>query len=337
MKKALIIGVTGQDGSYLAEILLSKGYLIYALTRKASWEKPHSATHLKNRIEPLFGENNDKALLSDVFKIHKFDEIYLLASQSRPSVSWRSVSETLSTNALPIAILLEIIVELQYDTRIYHASSSEMFGDASTYPQDELTPWSPSNPYALSKLTAHQLALMYREHFNVFVSNGILFNHESERRPIDFLAQKVTFGAACASLGIVCSKEVNEAGEPIVNNGKLSLGNLDIEKDWGYAPDYALAMWLILQHHKADDFVVGTGVLHSIKDMCRIAYECVGHDWQEFVITNNLLKRNVEAKKIVANPTKAMTELGWQPTVNFDDMLSKMIDNHLENLKKQAL
>jgi GDPmannose 4,6-dehydratase len=333
MKKALITGITGQDGSYLTEILLDKGYQVYGLTRKDSWQRDHASFHLKSNIEPIFGEAYDKTLILDLLKTIAFDEIYALASQSRPSLSWQKSSETILANTNSVAVMLQSILEVECDARLYHASSSEIFGDATSSPQDEKTPLCPTNPYALSKASAHQIACMYRDRFDLFVSNGILFNHESERRPLDYLTQKVTFGAACAYLGITVSKALNEAGKPIVNNGVLSLGNLDVEKDWGYAPDYARAMWQILQHVKPDDFVIGTGILHSIGDMCRIAYDYVGKNWEDHVVSDPLFMRQRESKKVVANPVKAREELGWQPTVKFADMLAKMTETHVRNLK----
>jgi GDPmannose 4,6-dehydratase len=305
MKRALITGITGQDGSFLAELLLSKGYRVFGFARRESWFKAHCSTHIAGKIEPLFGDMAEGVDIGSAVRESEPDEVYNLASQSRPGESWARAPETLLVNGLGALRLFETVRHHRPQCRVYHASSSEMFGDAYASPQNEQTPFNPVNPYAAAKVYAHEMVRIYRGSYGLFISSGVLFNHESERRPLHFVTQKVAYGAACASLGITDSPDLNERGRPIVEGGKLALGNLDIARDWGYAGDYVRAMWLMLQHDRPDDFVIGTGKLHTLRQLCETAYRHVGRDWKESVVTDPALVRPLESGKTLADASKA--------------------------------
>jgi GDPmannose 4,6-dehydratase len=332
-KRALITGITGQDGSLLAEFLLDKGYQVAGLVRRESWFRHNAASHLAGRIEVLFGDMAEGVDIASAIHESAPDEIYNLASQSRPGESWSRAPETLLVNGLGAVRLFEAVRHHRPECRVYHASSSEMFGPTAGASQDEATSFNPVNPYAAAKVYAHQMARIYRDSYGLFISNGILFNHESERRPLHFLTQKISHGAACAALGIVDSPEVNEMGRPIVEGGRLALGNLDIARDWGYAGDFIRAMWLMLQHDAADDFVIGTGKLHSLRELCEVAYGAVGLGWRDSVVSDPDLVRPLESGQTQANPAKARRVLGWEPTVSFEDMVRKMVMVQVESLR----
>ena len=324
-KKALITGITGQDASFLAELLLEKDYAVFGLARKESWYRPNNSSHLSGKIEVFFGDISGGVDIASALQKIRPDEIYNLASQSRPGESWSRPAETLLVNALSAQHLFESVRNICPTSRVYQASSSEMFGRATESPQNVQTPFNPLNPYAVAKLYAHQIARIYRESYGLFITTGILFNHESERRPLHFVTQKVAYGAACAALGVKDSPDLNEMGRPIVKNGYLALGNLEVARDWGYAGDFVRAMWLILQQEKPDDFVIGTGQLHTIRDLCETAYRSVGKDWRDAVIVDTALIRPLETVQTLADPAKAKIQLGWSPTVGFDQMVEKMV------------
>jgi len=333
MKRALITGITGQDGSFLAELLLEKGYKVFGLARRESWYRPNNASHLSDKIEICFGDVSEDVDIASVLQDTKPNEIYNLVSQSRPGESWARASETLLVNGLAAIRLFEAVRHNCPACRVYHASSSEMFGQASVAPQNEQTPFNPVNPYAAAKVYAHQMARIYRESYGLYIANGILFNHESERRPLHFLTQKVAYGAACAALGITDSLDLNEVGRPIVQNGKLALGNLEIARDWGYAGDFVRAMWLILQQEQPDDFVIGTGRLHTLQDLCQTAYRCVDRDWRESIVSDPKFIRPMESGQTLADPSKARKQLRWDATVSFDEMVKKMVEAQVIRLK----
>ena len=335
MKRALITGITGQDGSFLAELLLEKGYRVFGLARRESWHRPNSASHLAGRIEVLFGDMSEGVDIASAIQHAKPDEMYNLASQSRPSESWARAPETLLVNGLGAVRLLEAARHNCPACRVYHASSSEMFGQATVAPQNEQTPFNPVNPYAATKVYAHQMVKIYRESYGLYIASGLLFNHESERRPLHFLTQKVAYGAACAALGISESPEFNEIGRPIVEQEKLALGNLEIARDWGYAGDFVWAMWLMLQQERPDDFVIGTGQLHTLKDLCETAYRYVDKDWRDSVVSEPSLVRPLESGQTLADPSKAHNLLGWKPTVSFEEMVKKMVAAQILRLKEQ--
>jgi len=334
-KKALITGVTGQDGSYLAELLLEKGYQVFGVARRESWFRHNNASHLADKIEVLFGDMSEGVDISSVLQDTKPDEVYNLASQSRPGESWVRASETLMINGMGAMRLFEAVRHSAPHARVYHASSSEMFGQTKYSPQNEETPCKPSNPYAASKAYAHQMVRIYRESYGMYISSGILFNHESDRRPLHFVTQKIAYGAACAALGIKNSPHLNERGHPVVENGILALGNLEIARDWGHAVDFVRAMWLMLQQDKPDDFVIGTGKLHTLRELCDSAYAHVGLNWQSHIKSDAALIRPLETGQTLADASKAHKILGWQPSISFNQMVGQMVDRQIENLRNK--
>jgi len=336
VKRALITGITGQDGSFLAEFLLARGYTVCGLARRESWFRPNNASHLAGRVEILFGDMTEGIDIASAVQDARPDEIYNLASQSRPGESWARAPETLMINGMAAIRLFETVRHACPGAKVYHASSSEMFGRTTEVPQDEGTPFNPQNPYAAAKVYAHQMARIYRESYGMFIATGILFNHESERRPLHFVTQKIAYGAACAALGIGDSPELNERGRPIVEHGRLALGNLEVARDWGHARDFVRAMWLILQQAEADDFVVGTGIVHTLRDLCDAAYAHVGLDWREHVVSDPALVRPLETGRTVANPARARARLGWEPEIGFGQMVHGMVDAQLARLREAA-
>ncbi len=336
MKRALITGITGQDGSFLAEFLLARGYAVYGLARRESWFRANNASHLAGRVEILFGDMTEGIDIASAVQDARPDEIYNLASQSRPGESWARAPETLMINGMAAIRLFETVRHACPAARVYHASSSEMFGRTTGVAQDEDTPFNPQNPYAAAKVYAHQMARIYRESYGMFIATGILFNHESERRPLHFVTQKIAYGAACAALGIGDSPDLNERGRPIVEQGRLALGNLEVARDWGHARDFVRAMWLILQQGTADDFVVGTGIVHTLRDLCDAAYAHVGLDWRAHVVSDPALVRPLETGRTVANPARARARLGWEPEIGFAQMVHGMVDAQLARLREAA-
>ena len=328
MKRALITGISGQDGAFLAEWLLGKGYQVFGFAR----HRPHSIGHLNEQIHLLFGDISNEKDIDTAIQEVKPDEIYNLASQSSPGNSWTCASETLIVNGIGSILLFEAVRKQCPNTKVYHASSSEMFGRSPSAPQNENTPFFPANPYAAAKVYAHQMARIYRESYGLFIANGILFNHESERRPLHFVTQKVAYGAACAALDILDSPDMNERGLPLVAQGKLALGNLEIARDWGYASDFVRAMWLMLQQDKPDDFVIGTGHLHTLRELCDIAYRSVHRDWQQHVISDPAFVRPLEPNQAIADASKAKQILGWQPLIGFEEMVKKMVQAQIKRL-----
>ena len=336
MKRALITGITGQDGSFLAEFLLARGYAVYGLARRESWFRANNASHLAGRVEILFGDMTEGIDIASAVQDARPDEIYNLASQSRPGESWARAPETLMINGMAAIRLFETVRHACPAARVYHASSSEMFGRTTGVAQDEDTPFNPQNPYAAAKVYAHQMARIYRESYGMLIATSILFNHESERRPLHFVTQKIAYGAACAALGIGDSPDLNERGRPIVEHGHLALGNLEVARDWGHARDFVRAMWLILQQAEADDFVVGTGIVHTLRDLCDAAYAHVGLDWRAHVVSDPALVRPLETGRTVANPARARARLGWEPEIGFGQMVHGMVDAQLARLREAA-
>ena len=329
----MILGIGGQDGTLLAELLLKKNYKLIGFSRPTSNLRNLRLANLDSRIKICYGDLTNSDSIKAAIEQHPVAEIYNLAAQSRPGMSWSLAVETGEVNAIGAHRLYEIVHHLRPETRIYQASSSDMFGDIRQSPQNEMTPLNPINPYAVAKTYAHQMARLYRKNFGSYISCGILFNHESRYRELRYLSQKVTYGAACAKLGIVDSPGKNEEGEPIVRNAQLSLGNLDVVRDWGFAGDYVEAMWLMLQQQDADDFVIGTGEKRTVREMCKTAYELVGADWQKHVISDPRFLRPLETGTTVADATKARDTLGWAPTTSFKDMLIDMISEHVKRLQ----
>ena len=336
MKKALITGITGQDGSYLAELLLERGYQVFGLIRRENWFRPNHVNPLDDRVQIVFGDMSEGVDISSALQEAEPDEVYNLASQSRPDESWARASETLMINGMGALRLFEAVRHVCPQARVYQASSSEMFGHVKETPQNEHTPFKPANPYAASKVYAHDMVRVYRESYGLFICSGIAFNHESERRPLHFVTQKIAYGAACAALGIKRSRDLNECGRPMVEGGRLALGNLDTARDWGHASDFVRAMWSMLQLPQPDDFVVGTGQLHTLRQLCHVAYGIVGLDWQDHVRRDTALVRPLETGKTVADARKARSVLKWEPTISFEQMVRKMVDAQIARLEPQA-
>jgi len=327
---ALITGITGQDGILLAQLLLDKGYEVVGFGRQASISSKRADLQLLyKRIRLYYGDLGNSVDIVDAIQDVSPDEIYNLAAQSAPGLSWAQSIETGKVTGVGAHRIFEAVRQFNPECRVYHASTSEMFGNASKLPQNEGTPLRPLNPYAVAKVYAHHMAEIYRKSHDVFISCGILFNHESVYRGMHFLTQKITYGAACAKLGISDSEALNEEGEPIVHRGKLSLGNLDASRDWGHAKDYVRAMWLMLQHSVADDFVIGTGISRSVRDFCAVAYAHVGEDWRDRVVSDPRFVRPIETMTTVADTSKARRELGWAPSIPFESVVGEMVDAHI--------
>ena len=335
-KRALISGITGQDGSYLAELLLAKDYEVCGLVRQPSYQLHPNLAPFQSRIHLVQADLLDSGSLHHAMKTFRPDEIYNLASQSHPGESFRQPIHTAEITALGTLRMLEAMRDNCPAARFYQASTSELFGWVKEVPQSEETPFNPANPYAEAKHYAHQLCVIYRRSYNLFVSCGILFNHESPRRGLNFVTQKVCYAAACAKMGIRNSPHVNERGNPIVGNGTVSLGNLDARRDWGYAPDYVDAMWRMLQQDQPDDFVIGTGEIHSIRELCQEAFAYVGCDWQQHVVVDAKFIRPTETGPLVANNDKAVRVLGWKPTITFSHLVHMMVDAHVARLMRDA-
>jgi len=293
-KRALITGITGQDGSYLAEFLLNKGYKVSGMVRQTSALLYPNIGRIQQRLELIQGDLLDPVSIREIVQKTQPDEVYNLASQSHPSESFKQPIHTAEITAIGAHRVLDAVLDVCPKARFYQASSSEMFGWVKEIPQNEDTSFNPANPYAASKLYAFNLTKIYRESYKMFAANGILFNHESPRRHLGFVTQKVSYAAACAKLGVKNSEH---------------LGNLDAKRDWGFAGDYIRSMWMILQHNKPDDFVVATGETHTIKDLCKEAFKYVGEDWQDFVVVDKRFVRPTETGPLIGDYSKAFLYL----------------------------
>ncbi len=313
-KRALITGITGQDGSYLAEFLLNRGYEVFGMTRRSSTNSFDRISHIIDRITLLSGDLLDEHSLATAIRESQPDEIYNLAAQSFVPTSWAQPVLTAEFTAVGVSRLLEAMRAVKPDARFYQASSSEMFGKVQETPQTERTPFYPRSPYGVSKVFGHWITVNYRESYGLFACSGILFNHESERRGLEFVSRKVTDGAARIKLGRAT---------------RLALGNLDAQRDWGYAPDYVRAMWLMLQHETPDDYVVATGVTRTVRELVAVAFEHVGLNWEKYVDVDPKLIRPAEVDVLVGDASKARRVLGWQPTVSFEAMIGKMVEADL--------
>jgi len=336
MTRALITGITGQDGVLLARNLLERGYEVVGFGRRASLLARTDLHPLLQRIKVFHGDAANSVDLADALLQHQPDELYNLAAQSAPGASWAQSLETADITAMGAHRLFEAVRRFAPRCRVYHASSSEMFGAVLESPQRETTPFNPANPYAAAKVYAHQMAHIYRRSYGMFVACGILFNHESPLRRMNFLTQKVAYGAACARLGIRTSRLLNEEGEPVVSDGCVALGNLEASRDWGHARDYVEAMWRMTQHPVPDDFVIGTGTLRTVRDLCEAAYGYVGKDWRDYVRTDPRFLRPSETGPTVADASKARRELGWSPTIGFAAMIAEMVDAQVAALQGGA-
>lgn len=331
--KALITGITGQDGSYLAELLLKKGYSVSGLVRKTSNMVYDNIGHIQNELTLIQADLLDPVSLREAIQKIKPDEVYNLASQSHPAESFKQPIHTAEITAIGAHRVLDAVWDVVPKAKFYQASSSEMFGWVKEIPQSEETPLNPANPYAAAKLYAHAITKIYRKSYGMFAACGILFNHESPRRHLNFVTQKVTYSAACAKLGIRNSEYLNEEGEPIVKNGKVALGNLEAKRDWGYAGDYVEAMWLMLQQKSPEDFVIGTGETHTIKELCEEAFSFVGLNYKKYVTIDKRFIRPTETGPLVADPRKAKKILGWTPRTKFKELVHMMVDANIARLK----
>ena len=318
---ALITGVTGQDGSYLAEFLLDKGYRVVGMTRRSSTASGERIAHLAERIELIQGDVLDQASLVEALKDTEPDEVYNLAAQSFVPTSWNQPVLTGEFTALGVTRMLEAIRQVDPTIRFYQASSSEMFGRVREVPQTEETPFHPRSPYGVAKTYGHFLTVNYRESYGLFAVSGILFNHESPRRGLEFVSRKVTDAAARIALGL--AKE-------------LPLGTLDARRDWGFAGDYVRAMWLMLQQPQAGDYVIATGVDHSVRELCEVAFAHAGLDYRDHLTTDQSLYRPAEVEHLRGDASKATRELGWAPTVDFVSLIRMMVDADLERYRSGA-
>lgn len=318
MSRALITGLTGQDGSYLAELLLSKGYQVAGMVRPTSTPSLSRVEHLLDRVEIYQGDLIDQTSMIKTLEEFGPDEVYNLAAMSFVPASWREPVLTGEYTGLGVARLLDAIRLVNPKIRYYQASSSEMFGKVRETPQTELTPFHPRSPYAVSKVYGHYLTMNYRESYDMFACSGILFNHESPRRGMEFVTRKVTDGAARIKLVLADS---------------LALGNLDAKRDWGDARDYVEAMWLMLQQDEPDDYVIGTGIAHSVRDLVRIAFAAAGiDDWEKHVTVDPRFFRPAEVEFLLADPSKAKKNLGWSPRRTFEEMVAEMVQADLKRL-----
>ena len=318
MKVAFITGVTGQDGSYLAEFLLKKDYKVVGLISKEHNIGYQNINYIKKKLILEFGDLLDKDSLKRIIIKHKPKEIYNLGGITFVPASWEKPVLTLDVNTLGTLRILKIIRDFLPKTKFYQATSAKIFGDPKVTPQNEETPINPNTPYGVSKASAHFLTQNFRQHFNIFACSGILYNHESERRGPEFVTRKITQTAAKIKLGL--SKE-------------LKLGNLKAKQDWGYALDYVKAMWLMLQQKKADDYVIASGKLHAVEEVCQIAFSYLGLDWKKYVKQDAKFIRREETKVFFGDASKARKKLGWWPKTSFKEMIIKMVENDLKLLK----
>jgi GDPmannose 4,6-dehydratase len=318
MPTALITGITGQDGSYLAEFLLSKGYAVVGMARRSSTVTFERIQHLLDDIEIVQGDLHDQGSLTAALEQYGPDEIYNLAAQSFVASSWNQPVLTGEVTALGVTRLLEAIRSANPKVRFYQASSSEMFGKVTETPQRETTPFYPRSPYGVAKVYGHWITVNYRESYGLFTVSGILFNHESPRRGLEFVTRKISHGVARIKLGL--SKE-------------LHLGNLEARRDWGFAGEYVQAMWKMLQQDKPEDFVIGTGETHSVREFADLAFKCVGLNYEDYVIQDPLFLRPSEVDLLISDPAKARQKLSWEPKVKFHELVEMMVDADLKQLQ----
>lgn len=319
MPTAIITGITGQDGSYLAELLLKKGYRVVGVARRSSTVNTERIRHLLDDILVVQGDLQDQGSLLSLLEEYKPGEVYNLAAQSFVPTSWNQPALTGDVTALGVTRMLEAIRFVNPKIRFYQASSSEMFGKVQEVPQRETTPFYPRSPYGVAKMYGHWITVNYRESFNIFAVSGILFNHESPRRGLEFVTRKISDGAARIKLGL--AKE-------------LRLGNLDSQRDWGFAGDYVEAMWLMLQRQTPDNYVIGTGETHSVREFCEIAFSHLGLDYNDHVVQDEKFYRPAEVDLLISDPSRARNALKWEPAVSFKELVAMMVDADMERLRK---
>jgi GDPmannose 4,6-dehydratase len=317
--RALITGITGQDGSYLTDFLLEKGYEVFGMVRRASTESFERIEHIRNKITLVQADLLDQLSIINVIEEAKPDEIYNLAAQSFVPTSWNQPVLTAEFNSVGVTKILEGIRLLNRKIKFYQASSSEMFGKVQQVPQNEKTPFYPRSPYGVAKVYGHWITINYRESYNIFACSGILFNHESPRRGLEFVTRKITAGVARIKKGLTKN---------------LALGNLDAQRDWGFAGDYVRAMWLMLQNDKPEDFVIATGQTHSVRDFVEAAFGRVNLDYRDYVVTDPRFVRPAEVDQLLGDSSKARKELGWEPTVSFKQLVEMMVDADMERLSE---
>jgi len=317
VKRALITGITGQDGSYLAELLLDQGYDVIGLVRRSSTISLERIAHIADRLTLVSGDLVDEISLVNVLREYRPQEVYNLAAQSFVQTSWTQPVLTGEITALGVTRILDAIRIVDPGIRFYQASSSEMFGRVRTVPQHEDTPFYPRSPYGVAKVYGHWITVNYRESYDLHASSGILFNHESPRRGLEFVTRKVTNGVARIKAGL---------------DKELRLGNLDAQRDWGYAADYVRAMWLMMQQDAPDDFVIATGETHSVRELCQVAFDVAGLNYEEFVVTDPAFMRPAEVDLLVGDASKAKKLLGWEPETNFHDLVAMMVKADLAAL-----
>lgn len=317
MPIAIITGITGQDGSYLAEFLLAKGYDVIGMVRRSSTVTFQRIKKIQDDITIIQGDLHDQSSLVDLVERYRPDEVYNLAAQSFVPTSWNQPVLTGEVTALGVTRILEAIRLVNPESRFYQASSSEMFGKVREVPQNENTPFYPRSPYGVAKVYAHWITVNYRESYDLFAVSGILFNHESPRRGLEFVTRKISYGVARIKLGLT---------------QELRLGNLDSRRDWGFAGDYVEAMWMMLQQAEPEDFVIGIGETHSVRELCDLAFSHVGLNYEDFVVQDPRFYRPAEVDLLVADPKKAVEELGWQPKIKFEELIHIMVDADLKRL-----
>jgi GDPmannose 4,6-dehydratase len=319
-KTALITGITGQDGSYLAEFLLGQDYRVVGMVRRTSTISIDRIAHIQDGIDIVPGDLLDQSSLSEIIREYRPDEVYNLAAQSFVPTSFTQPVLTGEFTALGVTRVLEAIRQVKPDTRFYQASSSEMFGKVVEVPQRETTPFHPRSPYGVAKLYGHWITINYRESYNLFACSGILFNHESARRGLEFVTHKITYAAARIKCGL--QKE-------------LRLGNLDARRDWGFAGDYVRGMWLMLQQDKPDDYVLATGETHTVRELCEVAFQHVGLNWQDHVVIDPRHYRPAEVDLLIGDASKARRVLGWQPAVSFRALIEMMVEADMRQIQEQ--
>jgi len=327
-RRALITGITGQDGSYLAEFLLSKGYEVYGIVRRSSTETFERIAHIQDNITLIQADLTDQVSVIEAIQTANPHEVYNLAAQSFVPTSWKQPILTGDVTALGVTRVLEAIRVVNPKIRFYQASSSEMFGKVKETPQTENTPFHPRSPYGVAKVYGHMITVNYRESYDIFACSGILFNHESPRRGLEFVTRKITHGVACIAHGL---------------KNELLLGNLDAKRDWGFAGDYVEAMWLMLQQDAPDDYVIASEETHSVREFCEIAFSYIGLDWQKYVKTDKQFYRPAEVNLLLGNCSKAKAKLGWKKRHSFSDLVQMMVDadlkfveKHIRELKAEA-
>jgi GDPmannose 4,6-dehydratase len=321
MKRALITGITGQDGSYLAELLLEQGYEVYGIVRRSSTVNFERIAHIQDRVELLSADLTDQNSLLGALQQADPAEVYNLAAQSFVQTSWAQPVLTGDVTALGVTRMLEAVRMFNPKIRFYQASSSEMFGKVQAVPQAEDTPFYPRSPYGVAKVYGHWATINHRESYDLFAVSGILFNHESPRRGLEFVTRKVTDAVARIKLGL---------------QQELRLGNLDAKRDWGFAGDYVRAMWLMLQQEAPDDFVIATGETHSVEELVRVAFEHVGLDWKEHVVQDPRFMRPAEVDLLIGDPSRARAALGWEPEVGFRQLVEMMVDADMERVRRHV-